>query len=38
MVLEQIEPRKYRYVGTTHGNQQLRELLAFIDENKEKIK
>lgn len=26
---------RYRYAGTTHGNQYLRELLAFIDRKEE---
>ena len=27
----QTSPGNYRYVGTTNGNQKLRELLAYID-------
>jgi hypothetical protein len=30
-----LSENKYRYVGTTHGNQQLREILAVIDKKEE---
>lgn len=31
-IYEQTGERKYRYVGSTKGNQQLRELLPYTDE------
>lgn len=33
----QTGERKYRYAGTTRGNQQLRELLAFIDAHEKEV-
>lgn len=34
-MLLQVGENKYKYMGTTHGNQQLRELLAVIDKKEE---
>lgn len=31
-ILTELSEGRYRYVGTTQGNQQLRELLVTIDE------
>lgn len=38
MTLKQIGENSYKYIGTTHGNQQLRELLATIDNNQKGTK